>query len=490
MGAGASAGVAAAVSAASASEVSTVLRGIDAPERAKLAAALGGGGEGTPLLRGAQPVPAPQDGPCLNVFRKFNGTCLTLDPPPDASDDLKDVRRRLAALEGVGLWQIKLSCGTHELSGMTLGQALQGSEQDVTVSLLPADVVYQSTVDLGLGSKGLLEVGKVGFPEPRGIDINMMPFVMGDMTSLPVEYHHYRPIIEACPVEETELGKIGFLTIQESFVAEGESQRRPGLHLETPGIVMRKGKVVQADVMWGGPGEVEKDFGTTNWGAKDGRVFGGIYMASTMQHSCRAWDLRLGQPAEVAGPLGDLEHLRELLGPGKLLDASTLYWMTDCTPHESLPLDAGVMRQYFRLVTSSVSVWYEKHSTSNPLGVSPDPRVTRILAHDKFADVARLEEQVTRDADEFWDLAAEGLCCQLEKQRFEESFAAGDFIGDRLTYEDFRRRQEEKHEEMRRRNAEMEEADEDEAHDVEEEEGEEREDAEEEEEGEGDEEEG
>ena len=45
--------------------------------------------------------------------------------------------------------------------------------------------------------------------------------------------------------------------------------------------------------------------------------------------------------------------------------------MTDRTPHESLPLKPGQYRQYFRLVTSNVSVWYAKHSTPNPLGCTP-----------------------------------------------------------------------------------------------------------------------
>ena len=51
--------------------------------------------------------------------------------------------------------------------------------------------------------------------------------------------------------------------------------------------------------------------------------------------------------------------------------------MSDTTPHESLPLTTAGHRQYFRLVTSSVSAWYTEHSTENPLGIKPDPKVTR-----------------------------------------------------------------------------------------------------------------
>ena len=60
-----------------------------------------------------------------------------------------------------------------------------------------------------------------------------------------------------------------------------------------------------------------------------------------------------------------------------------MVWITDCTPHESLPLPAGKSRQYFRLVTSDVSVWYADHSTPNPLGIVPPDNV-KIVHGNKF----------------------------------------------------------------------------------------------------------
>lgn len=85
--------------------------------------------------------------------------------------------------------------------------------------------------------------------------------------------------------------------------------------------------------------------------------------------------------------LGDVEHLRGLMPePGTDLEAGRLYWLTDRTPHESLPLQKGAFRQFFRLVTSQVSLWYSDHSTPNPLGVKPDPTITRIVIGDKFSE--------------------------------------------------------------------------------------------------------
>ncbi|CAK4744617.1 unnamed protein product, partial [Aphanomyces euteiches] len=56
-------------------------------------------------------------------------------------------------------------------------------------------------------------------------------------------------------------------------------------------------------------------------------------------------------------------------------------WITDRTPHESLPLKKTQYRQFFRLVTSQVSHWYADHSTPNPLGILP---TTKIIYGNKF----------------------------------------------------------------------------------------------------------
>ena len=61
--------------------------------------------------------------------------------------------------------------------------------------------------------------------------------------------------------------------------------------------------------------------------------------------------------------------------------------LTHCrTPHQSLPLETSTYRQFFRLVTSEVSLWYRDHSTPNPLGVQPDPALTKVVVGDKFSE--------------------------------------------------------------------------------------------------------
>jgi len=75
--------------------------------------------------------------------------------------------------------------------------------------------------------------------------------------------------------------------------------------------------------------------------------------------------------------------MRRALGPGRMLRAGEMVWMTDHTPHESLPLPPGSFRQYFRLVTSEIGVWFADHSTPNPTGTVPPPGV-EIIKGNKF----------------------------------------------------------------------------------------------------------
>jgi hypothetical protein len=90
-----------------------------------------------------------------------------------------------------------------------------------------------------IGPQGFVAFAKCGiveFPEPKDLNVNMMPFVFGDKSSLPPELHEYFDLIEKCPYMQEDVGKVGYLTVHESFVEAGTSQRRPGVHIESPGV--------------------------------------------------------------------------------------------------------------------------------------------------------------------------------------------------------------------------------------------------------------
>ena len=265
------------------------------------------------------------------------------------------------------------------------------------------------------------------FPAPTGININMMPFIVGETFEdcrLPELVRPYWQLIRQCVEPQShrehhhiwdrrrhpsDLGRVYYLTIQETEVAGGEAQRRPGLHVDSPGSVNIRGGAAEAAGAWRGRGtshlytghrwgagschvfNVEKGESKDFWDimAQDSdhlyAAFGGIYLASSVAASCRVWNC--GVAPEAVGSLGDIEHLRWALpGPGQLLRPGQLYWVTDRTPHESLPLQEAATRQFFRVVTAEVSLWYRDHSTASPLGVLPDPALTRIVAGDKFSE--------------------------------------------------------------------------------------------------------
>ncbi len=226
----------------------------------------------------------------------------------------------------------------------------------------------------------------VEFPKPTDININMMPFLMGRRfkeTKLPRNLRHYwDDIIQHC-ILDGERGKIGYLTIHESYVDEGASQRRPGIHTESPGVVMlkdSKGTVIFQYMSWGGVGPAF---------IRDFDLGGGIFMASNVENSCKVWNCQIQRPEvdslDIVSKDYGIEHLREFLpADSEMMVANHVYWITDRTPHESLPLTKGTYRQFFRLVTSLVGVWFEDDSTKNPNGVVPDPKLTRIVKGSKF----------------------------------------------------------------------------------------------------------
>lgn len=202
------------------------------------------------------------------------------------------------------------------------------------------------------------------FPKPTDLNVNMMPFVFGSKGSLPVDLHGYWDLIFACRnVCLASSDQICYLTVHESLVQAGP-QRRGGVHTESPGLLQVGACEIQA--CWGGNAPT-----------------GGIFMLSSVPESTAVWPLIVEDHAQVVGEHGDLEHMRGMLGPARLSQPDELLWLSDRTPHESLPVAPGTYRQFFRLVIGDVTVWYEDHSTPNPLGIQPGP-MTIVLSGNKF----------------------------------------------------------------------------------------------------------
>lgn len=199
-------------------------------------------------------------------------------------------------------------------------------------------------------SRSFQIVNRVEFPTPQGLNVNMMPFILGDASTLPSEMRQYLPVIEACQVEESLLGEVCYLTITENEARAGNSHRRGGVHVEA-----------QPQASWG--------IGGWGKGSFASRRQDGLYIASNVSNTTRLWDAL----DEDMGEGGSLEHKEHLypVEEGIALKAGEVCWLTDRTPHESVPVRESVFRQFFRLVTPKISVWFKDKSTPSPFGVAP-----------------------------------------------------------------------------------------------------------------------
>lgn len=224
-----------------------------------------------------------------------------------------------------------------------------------------------------------IESQSVQFPEPAERSCNMMPFIMGEYATLPETYHPYIPLIEKCDFEE---GTTVYLTVQESEVVAGQTQRRDGVHTEA----FKAGSASEESWgggggSWGGGDGAKKDKDTGGWGGggKGGWGSGGcqlgVYMAST-DGACRYWQQDNYNVDSHGALMEDLPVENSIK-----CQPSTLYWISDRTPHEALPSPSSGVRQFFRLVSSELGTWFAEHNTPNPLGVEAD---TYICYGNKF----------------------------------------------------------------------------------------------------------
>ena len=267
------------------------------------------------------------------------------------------------------------------------------------------------------------------FPKPDEdhlINVNMMPFdILNVHDTLPKELHGYLPLIFSLPVEYVttlrgdqgvravdarpsgrRASHVAYLTVQESWmVPGGGAQRRPGLHVERPGSVVQGGRLLCADadriaryhrseITSKDLGEDSDTYMQVSWGRGyyDERFkvpVEGLWICSNVAGTTAVYPALLERPEDVTDADGGIgAHLRDSLdrtcegmGKKRLLGAGEMCWITDRTPHESLPLppdvtgELPVLRQFFRVVVGRISHWRATRNTPNPLGTQPDATI-------------------------------------------------------------------------------------------------------------------
>lgn len=198
-------------------------------------------------------------------------------------------------------------------------------------------------------------VSTVRFPKFKGIKCLMMPFIQGDVTSLPKEYQGYSDIIETNYLEK---GEVGFLTIDESFVESGASQRgynsagiERNVHIE----VGREGDSNRwGGNVWAGRANVLLDDDTE------------VLIANNIDDTCRVWDTIEKAYTKDGDLSAYIDKYPE--DTGRLLKSGELARISIFTPHECVAQKHSGKRQFLRIVGKGVR-GREPYFTVNPLMV-------------------------------------------------------------------------------------------------------------------------
>ncbi len=194
---------------------------------------------------------------------------------------------------------------------------------------------------------------QIAFPEFSGLRCLMMPYIQGDSQSVPADYASYSDILNGTFLRR---GEIGYLTIDESEAVAGSPHR--GARARHARALHTEAGILRGVCKWGG--------GAPSWGGspkvtleRDTRIL----VASNMSGTCAVW----GCEHEDTSEDGDIGHLADLYpySGATILMAGEVAEIGVLTPHESLPVNENVRRQFLRIVGSGVH-GREPYFTENP----------------------------------------------------------------------------------------------------------------------------
>jgi hypothetical protein len=200
-------------------------------------------------------------------------------------------------------------------------------------------------------------INKIEFPEFTGVRCNMMPFIQGDSSSLPDMFKPYSKIIAQNYLEK---GEIGYLTIDESFVEGGKSQRGYNSKGIDRNVHIEVGRNTHGN-RWGGSG------GGSSWGGR-GKVMlddnTKVLIANNISDTCKYWNV-LEMSETEDGDLSEYIH-KYPENTGELLKSGEVAKISIFTPHECISQKESGYRQFFRIVGKGVT-GREDYFTINPL---------------------------------------------------------------------------------------------------------------------------
>lgn len=197
---------------------------------------------------------------------------------------------------------------------------------------------------------------QITFPEFTGARCLMMPFIQGDSKSLPEQYQPYAQIINNNYLQK---GEIGLLTIDESFIEKGKTQRGYNNAGINRNVHIEVGQC-EAGNRWGGGG-------TSTWGGGYKTLLEDsteVLIANSINDTCRLWDTKDFSYTKD----GDLSHVIDKYPEhtGVMLKAGELAKISIFTPHECIEQKEDSKRQFIRIIGKGVT-GREDHFTINTL---------------------------------------------------------------------------------------------------------------------------
>ena len=206
----------------------------------------------------------------------------------------------------------------------------------------------------------MMIVNKITFPEYSGMRCLMMPFIQGDKNSIPNEYKAYGNIIENNYIEE---GEIGFLTIDESYVEGGKSQRGYNDTGIDRNVHIEVGRSKFGNRWGGNPPEAPPP----TWGGKESTLLDDdtmVLIANNISDTCRLWNT-IERSYTRDGDLSEyIDRYPE--DEGMLMKSGEVAKISIFTPHECISQNTSGHRQFFRIVGKGVK-GREDYFTINPL---------------------------------------------------------------------------------------------------------------------------
>ena len=182
--------------------------------------------------------------------------------------------------------------------------------------------------------------GNIDFPVYSGVKCYMMPFIQGVRDSLPDFLFHYGEAIERLSFDG-EKGKVGFVTIDESFVNAGKSQRGYGAKERT---LHTEACLSENLVSWG-----------PSWGSDSGIFLEPTVRAkivNSIDDTCMVWNSDVFDTTAD----GDLSERADQFprSAGKMMKAGEVFDIGIWTPHECIEQVESGFRQFMRVVGNGV----------------------------------------------------------------------------------------------------------------------------------------